>query len=55
MDEKIFWISFIGCYLSYKEELREKIEALEKAGFDEAIIAYGDMKDLETAAQLIKG
>jgi alkanesulfonate monooxygenase SsuD/methylene tetrahydromethanopterin reductase-like flavin-dependent oxidoreductase (luciferase family) len=36
------------------EELREQIEALEKADFDEVIIAYGDMKDLETAARLLK-
>jgi alkanesulfonate monooxygenase SsuD/methylene tetrahydromethanopterin reductase-like flavin-dependent oxidoreductase (luciferase family) len=36
------------------EELQEQIETMEKADFDEAIIAYGDMKDLETAARLFK-
>lgn len=36
------------------EELRERVETLEKDDFDEVIIAYGDMSDLETAARLIK-
>lgn len=35
------------------DELRDRVKTLEKEGFDEVIVAYGDMKDLETAAQLI--
>ena len=34
-------------------ELREQIETLEKAEFDEAIVAYGELSDLEAAAQLV--
>jgi len=34
--------------------LRERVEAMARAGFDEVIVAYGDMADLETAAQLVK-
>jgi len=37
------------------DELRERVETLTKADFDEVIIAYRDMADLEMAAQLIKG
>jgi hypothetical protein len=34
-------------------ELQHRISLLEEAGFDEAIIAYGDMADMEAAATLI--
>lgn len=34
------------------DELRERVAILEETGFDEVIVAYGDIKDLETAAQL---
>lgn len=34
-------------------DLQERIETLEAAGFDEVIIAYAEMADIETAAQLI--
>jgi alkanesulfonate monooxygenase SsuD/methylene tetrahydromethanopterin reductase-like flavin-dependent oxidoreductase (luciferase family) len=40
--------------LSSLEDLQEGIEKLEKEGLDEVIIAYADMVDLETAAQVIK-
>jgi alkanesulfonate monooxygenase SsuD/methylene tetrahydromethanopterin reductase-like flavin-dependent oxidoreductase (luciferase family) len=35
------------------EELRQRIARLETAGFDEVIVAYAEMGDLETAAQLL--
>jgi alkanesulfonate monooxygenase SsuD/methylene tetrahydromethanopterin reductase-like flavin-dependent oxidoreductase (luciferase family) len=35
------------------DELRERVAILEETGFDEVIVAYGDIKDLETAAQLL--
>jgi len=35
-------------------ELQDRISVLEEAGFDEAIVAYGDMADLEAAADLIR-
>ena len=36
------------------DELRERVAILEETGFDEVIVAYGDIKDLETAAQLLE-
>jgi alkanesulfonate monooxygenase SsuD/methylene tetrahydromethanopterin reductase-like flavin-dependent oxidoreductase (luciferase family) len=33
--------------------LRQRIAILEETGFDEVIIAYGDIKDLEASAQLL--
>jgi alkanesulfonate monooxygenase SsuD/methylene tetrahydromethanopterin reductase-like flavin-dependent oxidoreductase (luciferase family) len=39
--------------LSSLEELREQTAAMSEAGFDEIIIAYADIKDLETAAKLM--
>lgn len=35
------------------EELRKRVAKLEETGFEEVIVAYGDMKDLEAAAQLL--
>ena len=35
------------------DELRQRIAILEAAGFDEVIVAYADMADLETAAALL--
>jgi alkanesulfonate monooxygenase SsuD/methylene tetrahydromethanopterin reductase-like flavin-dependent oxidoreductase (luciferase family) len=35
------------------EELQERVGALEAAGFDEVIVAYAEMADLQTAAQLV--
>lgn len=35
------------------DQLRDRVATLEKQGIDEVIVAYGDMKDLETVAQLI--
>lgn len=36
------------------DDLRERIKILEMEGVDEVIVAYRDMVDLETAAQVIK-
>ena len=33
--------------------LRDRVAALEAAGFDEVIVAYADRADLETAARLL--
>jgi hypothetical protein len=33
--------------------LQERVRALEAAGFDEVIVAYAEMADLQTAAQLV--
>jgi hypothetical protein len=35
------------------EDLQQRVVALEAAGFDEVIVAYADMADLLTAAQLV--
>jgi alkanesulfonate monooxygenase SsuD/methylene tetrahydromethanopterin reductase-like flavin-dependent oxidoreductase (luciferase family) len=35
------------------EVLRQRVETLETASFDEVIVAYAEMADLQTAAQLI--
>jgi hypothetical protein len=35
------------------EALQQRVAALEAAGFDEVIVAYADMADLQTAAQLV--
>jgi hypothetical protein len=35
------------------EELQERVGALEAVGFDEVIVAYAEMADLQTAAQLV--
>ena len=40
--------------ISSTAELDDRIAILEKAGFDEVIVAYGDMADLEAAASLAR-
>ena len=40
--------------LSSLVELQERITELKAAGLDEAIIAYRDLVDIETAARLIE-
>jgi hypothetical protein len=35
------------------EALRQRVMELETAGYDEAIVAYAELADLETAAQLL--
>lgn len=35
------------------DELRQRVAVLEAAGFDEVIVAYADLADLETAARLL--
>ena len=39
--------------ISY-DELQERVETLEKAGFEEAMIGYMDLADLDAASRLIK-
>jgi len=34
--------------------LRQRVAILEETGFDEVIIAYGDIKDLEASAQVLE-
>ena len=34
-------------------QLIERIKRLEEAGFDEVIVGYGDLTDLNAAAELI--
>ena len=41
---------FFPNQLQSVEMLTRRVAELEEAGFDEIIIAYGDMKDLELAA-----
>jgi FAD synthase len=36
------------------DELRQRVTTLEVAGFDEVIVAYADLADLETAAELMR-
>ncbi len=45
---------FFEHQISSLADLRERVETLEEEGFDEVLVAYADMVDLETAAQLIK-
>ncbi|MEE8397540.1 MAG: LLM class flavin-dependent oxidoreductase [Desulfobacterales bacterium] len=45
---------FFGKQIGSLEDLKEQIEAMEAAGYDEAIVAYRDMADLESAATLIR-
>ncbi|MBN1380629.1 MAG: LLM class flavin-dependent oxidoreductase [Deltaproteobacteria bacterium] len=35
-------------------ELQDRVSLLDESGFDEAVVAYGDMADLETAAKIIR-
>ena len=45
---------FFGKKIESVEELRHQIDEMAKAGFDEAIVAYRDLADLEAAATLVK-
>jgi hypothetical protein len=45
--------AFFGQTLNSLEALKKQIQRMEEAGFDEAIIAYRDMEDLEAAGGLI--
>ena len=45
---------FFQGLVSSLDEMKRRVAFLEQAGFDEVIVAYGDIKDLETAAQLIQ-
>jgi hypothetical protein len=36
------------------DKLRQRVAMLEAAGFDEVIVAYADLADLETAAELLR-
>ncbi|MBU4000683.1 MAG: LLM class flavin-dependent oxidoreductase [Proteobacteria bacterium] len=45
---------FFGQTIQSLEDLGKKFQEMEAAGFDEGIIAYRDLKDLEAAASLIK-
>jgi alkanesulfonate monooxygenase SsuD/methylene tetrahydromethanopterin reductase-like flavin-dependent oxidoreductase (luciferase family) len=45
---------FFGKKIASFEELAKQVDGMEQAGFDEVIIAYKDLADLEIAAQLIK-
>ncbi len=45
---------FFGKRAGTQDDLREQVDAMEAGGFDEAVIAYRDMADLESAAGLIK-
>ncbi len=40
--------------VSNLDELDQSIKRLEEAGFDEVIVGYGDLNDLDAAAELIK-
>ncbi len=44
---------FFGKKAGSLDELRDKIEAMDSAGFDEVIIAYKDLSDIEIAAELV--
>ena len=44
---------FFARRVSSLDELRQRVSALDAAGFDEVIVAYAELADLETAAQLI--
>jgi 5,10-methylenetetrahydromethanopterin reductase len=46
---------FFGQTVNGLEELRKQVVLMEEAGFDEAIIAYRNMEDLEAAAGLVNG
>ena len=45
---------FFARRVSTLEELQQRVEVLEAAGFDEVIVAYAEMADLRTAAQLVQ-
>ena len=41
--------------VSSTDELANRVETLEREGLDEVIVAYGELADLEAAAELIRG
>lgn len=45
---------FFARRVSTLGELQQRVEVLEAAGFDEVIVAYAEMADLQTAAQLVE-
>ena len=45
---------FFAQRLTSLDDLRQRLTRLEHAGCDEAIVAYADMADLETAAQVLR-
>lgn len=45
---------FFARRVSTLKELQQRVGVLEADGFDEVIVAYADMADLQTAAQLIQ-
>jgi len=46
--------NFMGRNIKTVDDLKKQVDAMEAEGFDEAIIAYRDMKDLKAAGQLIE-
>ena len=46
---------FFGKKIESVDELAQQVDRMEKAGFDEVIIAYRDPADIEIAAELIRG
>jgi alkanesulfonate monooxygenase SsuD/methylene tetrahydromethanopterin reductase-like flavin-dependent oxidoreductase (luciferase family) len=44
---------FFARCVSTLDQLEQRVEGLEAAGFDEVIVAYAEMADLRTAAQLV--
>jgi len=44
---------FFARCIATLEQLEQRVEVLEAAGFDEVIVAYAEMADLRTAAQLV--
>jgi alkanesulfonate monooxygenase SsuD/methylene tetrahydromethanopterin reductase-like flavin-dependent oxidoreductase (luciferase family) len=44
---------FFAHRLTCLDDLRQRLHRIERAGCDEAIVAYADLADLETAAQLL--
>lgn len=45
---------FFARRVSTLDELQRRVRALEAGGFDEVIVAYAEMADLQTAAQLVQ-
>ncbi|WP_089945069.1 LLM class flavin-dependent oxidoreductase [Candidatus Entotheonella palauensis] len=45
---------FFARRVSTLEDLQQRVEVLDTAGFDEVIVAYAEMADLRTAAQLVQ-
>jgi hypothetical protein len=45
---------FFAHRVSTPDALQQRVGVLEAAGFDEVIVAYADLADLQTAAQLVQ-